>query len=101
MRPAVVRVRGEKIALICYAWGMSKHEAVNTHTFTTEEGIKITAELVDSRLRALNIQFPGSGNRPIAIIPAEIVELAAVAGDAAKFLVDEGIAKNPVVPRLG
>lgn len=70
---------------------MSKHEAVNTHTFTTEEGIKIVAEVADYRLRALNIQFPGSGNRPVKIIPAEIRELAGIAGDATRFLEKQGL----------
>lgn len=80
---------------------MSKHEAVNTHTFTTEEGIKLTAELVDGRLRALNIQFPGSGNRAIAITPAEVVELANTSGAAARFLQDEGLVKTGPAGRVG
>jgi hypothetical protein len=65
---------------------MSKHEAVTTHTFATEEGIKIVAEQSDGRLRSLTVQFPGSGNRPIPIIPAELAELATVATEAAAFL---------------
>jgi hypothetical protein len=80
---------------------MSKHEAVNTHTFTTEEGIKIVAELADYRLRSLCIQFPGSGNRPIAIIPAEIRELAGIAGDASRFLEKQGVMPGADQPQLG
>lgn len=101
MRPAILRLRGEKTALICYACGMSKHEAVNTHTFTTEEGIKIVAELADGSLRSLNIQFPGSGNRPIKIIPSEVRELAGIAGETATFLTKEGVMPGVELPQLG
>lgn len=80
---------------------MSTHEAVNLHTFTTEEGIKIVAEVADYRLRSLIIQFPGSGNRPISIIPAEIRELAGIAGDATRFLEKQGALPGTAEPKLG
>lgn len=70
---------------------MSKHEAVTTHIFSTEEGIKIVAEIDGGRLRLLSIQFPGSGNRAMPITPAEIAELAAIASEAATFLTPPSI----------
>jgi len=100
MRPPFLWLRGEKAALICYAWGMSKHEAVTTHTFTTEEGIKIVIEMINDRFSGASIQFPGSGNRPLKLIPAEVRELAAVAQDASSFLDEQGIMVK-AEPRLG
>lgn len=62
------------------------HSSLITHTFSTEDGIKIVAELNVDKLISLYIQFPGSGNRPIQITPSEIADLAKAASEAANFL---------------
>lgn len=76
---------------------MAKHEQVTTHTFTTEDGIKLVVEFGNDRLISLYIQFPGSGKSPIQITPAEVSELASMTETARTFLVEHGIIIAPAL----
>jgi hypothetical protein len=62
------------------------HQAITTHTWSTDSGIKIVAEFATDRLQAISIQFPGSGQvaKPIAL--TDLKELAEITREAAEFL---------------
>lgn len=70
---------------------MSRHEAITKHTFRTDGGIIVTIDFANERLQKMDIQFPGSGNVAKPLSMPILRELAEVAADANKFLVDQGI----------
>lgn len=75
---------------------MPQHTAQTTHTFQSDDDrIAIVLVLEAGEMKELYLTLKGSGAGPIDATPAEIVELAAVTGQAAGFLAELGFQEDP------